>query len=223
MAAKMKFPPKTPMNEAQRKKILDLVVVSPVVQDMLDREAEDQLARRRELISRHDALLKAHNRAWDDLERRVREARTKREKAEREFRAAIEAEMLLPALGRPSCAEAFQIERELEETASEEIREYQTWVESEFDFTRHLTPSVELLPSPQRGGGNMGFNQAELADISRRMDALRDAVPKLRALKLQAISGGMVLEALHRIHATIPPLRGGDSRRRPLPKFMVLE
>jgi hypothetical protein len=198
----------------------DELKTSPEVAAIRERRAAEKLAARQRLIAARKAELDRICAEAAALDARRAAATARREKAEREFRAALEAERMLPLYAATGSQLVVDIERELRETAAPEIDSFARWCESEREFARLMSPPFVTDGTGKDGGYDRGVQLS----ILQRVDALSTAARESHAMKLLAITTDEALDKLRALYARLPPVpqaAGNGLARRPvLPAFL---
>jgi hypothetical protein len=169
---------------------------------IIERRRAEKLADRESLVAARDAELDRLHAQRGSIAEQKEAARKRRERAEAEFRAAIEAERLLPLYTPDGSQELVDLERQLITTADPRIDEAHATLSREIDVTRAYGAPLEFDPY----GRAAGYDQTINAALTARLEAIAAALRELHALRLKALSETEVEAEIERIVGMVAPI-----------------
>ncbi len=220
------FGPDTTEDERLWRQLKD----SPVAQEIRKSNAQASLERRRQLVARTQEERQRLATFAESLERQKREASDRLLKAEREFRAALEASRSLPLWAPDGSQLIIDCERELRETADPRIAEWEAWLSRQISVTRAYGPRFEVTMGdhgrPLDSGKteeSASYNQSVLLALGSRMQAINAALHEMGKLKLCVLTEDQVTAEIERIIATVPPIPSEASQHGMLPTPVLID
>lgn len=191
----------------RRRAILDKLVTSDVADQLLAREEETTLNARRKLITERDALPAKAVTAQKVAEKRIAEAVTRHEAAQRELRAAndeVNAARSAVFAADPA-RRIFEITRELQRTADPRLSDFRFELSRIAESYLPAVYRIALVEDPSVGFGRRERLSSNVAEIAAARKAIGDACSRLDVLSLEALARSEVTVELFALIEDLRP------------------